>query len=77
LQPELVLLGKRVAELSTKLDVYEQILGKQKFLVGDVSLNHRRWDLTLADLFHFSLASFLASAGIDIMTSKGPNVTRY
>ncbi|KAJ7909751.1 glutathione S-transferase [Mycena leptocephala] len=60
-----------VAELSAKLDVYEVILGKHKFLAGDVKF-------TLAAVFHFSAyAPFLAGAGIDIMTNKGPNVTRW
>ncbi|KAJ7655338.1 glutathione S-transferase [Mycena rosella] len=62
-------LAQIVSELSAKLDVYEVILGKQKFLAGN--------ELTLADLFHLSSAPFLAGGGVDIMTSKGPNVTRW
>ncbi|KAJ7458248.1 glutathione S-transferase [Mycena latifolia] len=61
--------AQAVSELSAKLDVYEVILGKQKFLAGN--------DLTLADLFHVGYATLLPGAGIDIMTSKGPNVTRW
>ncbi|KAJ6457710.1 glutathione S-transferase [Mycena sanguinolenta] len=58
------------AELSAVLDVYEIILGKQKFLGGD--------EYSLADLFHFGDAPQLADNGTDIMTSKGrPNATRW
>ncbi|KAJ7826729.1 glutathione S-transferase [Mycena leptocephala] len=58
-----------VSELSAKLDAYEVILGKQKFLGGD--------NLTLADLFHLSFMPFLETMGIDIMQTKGPNITRW
>ncbi|KAJ7628141.1 glutathione S-transferase [Mycena polygramma] len=58
-----------VAQLSAKLDVYEVILGKQRFLGGD--------EFTLADLFHVSFGSLLGAAGCDLMTSKGPNVARW
>ncbi|KAJ7699437.1 glutathione S-transferase [Mycena olivaceomarginata] len=64
------ILDEALAELSAVLDVYEVILGKQKFLGGD--------EYSLADLFHFGSAPRLAENGIDIMTSKGrPNVTRW
>ncbi|KAJ7495022.1 glutathione S-transferase [Mycena latifolia] len=62
-------LAKAVAQLSEKLDVYEVILGKQQYLGGD--------EFTLGDLFHLCYAPSLAGAGVDIMTSKGPNVTRW
>ncbi|KAJ7754640.1 glutathione S-transferase [Mycena maculata] len=58
-----------VAQLSNTLDVYEVILGKQKFLAGD--------EFTLADLFHIGFGVFLAPAGCDLMTTKGPNITRW
>ncbi|KAJ7454169.1 glutathione S-transferase [Mycena latifolia] len=61
--------AQAVSELSATLDVYEVILGKQKFLSGD--------ELTLADLFHVAYAPFLSQVGVGIMTSKGPNVTRW
>ncbi|KAJ6535288.1 glutathione S-transferase [Mycena vulgaris] len=57
------------SDLSAKLDVYEVILGKQKFLAGD--------EFTLADLFHLLYAPAIIDAGIDIMSGKGPNVTRW
>ncbi|KAJ7224970.1 glutathione S-transferase C-terminal-like protein [Mycena haematopus] len=56
-------------EFSAKLDVYEVILSKHKFLAGD--------EFTLADLCHYSYAPMLADAGVDVMTSKGPNVKRW
>ncbi|KAF7362665.1 Glutathione S-transferase [Mycena venus] len=58
-----------LAEFSAKLEVYEVILGKHKFLAGD--------EFTLADLFHFSYAPMLEYAAVDIMTSSGPNVKRW
>ncbi|KAJ6454139.1 glutathione S-transferase [Mycena sanguinolenta] len=58
-----------VKELSAKLDAYEVILGKHRFLGGD--------EFSLADLCHYAHAPFLADYGVDIMTSKGPNVTRW
>ncbi|KAJ7097158.1 glutathione S-transferase [Mycena belliarum] len=58
-----------IAGLSAKLDAYEVILGKQKYLAGD--------EVTLADLFHIPHASMLKMAGSDLMTTKGPNVARW
>ncbi|KAJ7697160.1 hypothetical protein B0H17DRAFT_928596, partial [Mycena rosella] len=52
--------------LSATLEVYEGILEKHKFLVGD--------GFTLVDLFHVAFGAPLASAGRDLMTSMGPNV---
>ncbi|KAF7346856.1 Glutathione S-transferase [Mycena sanguinolenta] len=62
-------LDEAVEELSAKLDVYEVILGKHRFLAGD--------EFSLADLCHYTYAPLLAEHGIDVMTSKGPNVTRW
>ncbi|KAJ7111211.1 glutathione S-transferase-like protein [Mycena epipterygia] len=53
--------------LDKKLDVYDVILGKQRYFAGD--------SLTLADLFHIPYAPLLAVGGSDIMTQK-PNVAR-
>ncbi|KAJ7868456.1 glutathione S-transferase [Mycena leptocephala] len=58
-----------IAGLSAKLDAYEVILGKQKYLAGN--------ELTLADLFHLPYGILLEKAGSDLMTTKGPNVTRW
>jgi len=62
-------LDEGLVELSAKLDVYEVILGKHKFLASD--------EFSLADLFHYAYAPLLADNGMDVMTSKGPNVTRW
>ncbi|KAK0500087.1 glutathione S-transferase [Armillaria luteobubalina] len=57
-----------LTSLSAKLDAYDVILAKQKYLAGD--------DLTLADLFHIPWGVLLAVAGSDIMESKS-NVARW
>ncbi|KAJ6454108.1 glutathione S-transferase [Mycena sanguinolenta] len=62
-------LDEALKGLSAKLDVYEVILGKQKFLAGD--------EFSFADLCHYAYAPLLTFWGIDIMTSKGPNVARW
>ncbi|KAJ6603760.1 glutathione S-transferase [Mycena sp. CBHHK59/15] len=63
-------LAQAVSELAEKLDVYEVILAKQKFIGGN--------DFTLADIFHLYHAPLLAEGGIKIMTSEDrPNVTRW
>ncbi|KAJ7842175.1 glutathione S-transferase [Mycena leptocephala] len=58
-----------IESLSAKLDAYEVILAKHKYLAGN--------EVTLADLFHLPYATMLAQAGSQIMTTKGPNVTRW
>ncbi|KAJ7318818.1 glutathione S-transferase [Mycena albidolilacea] len=58
-----------VSKLSAVLQVYETILGKQKYLAGD--------EFTLADLFHISFGTLLEPSGCDLMTSTGPNVARW
>ncbi|KAJ3570973.1 hypothetical protein NP233_g4053 [Leucocoprinus birnbaumii] len=55
-------------KLSARLDVYEKILSKQKYLAGDA--------VTLADLFHIPTASLLIKAGVPIIQDR-PNVTRW
>ncbi|KAJ7863574.1 glutathione S-transferase [Mycena leptocephala] len=68
--PVLVRAGKEVmAGLEAKLDAYEVILGKHNFLAGD--------EFTLADLFHLSYVVWIELSGIDVMTSRGPNVKRW
>ncbi|KAF8214814.1 glutathione S-transferase [Mycena galopus ATCC 62051] len=62
-------LDQALTEFKEKLAVYDVILSKSKFLAGD--------EFTLADLCHYSYAPLLADAGIDVMTSQGPNVTRW
>ncbi|KAJ6605431.1 glutathione S-transferase [Mycena vulgaris] len=53
--------------LDKKLDAYDVILGKHRYLAGE--------SLTLADLFHLPYAPLVALGG-DIMTRK-PNVARW
>ncbi|KAK7042922.1 hypothetical protein VNI00_008658 [Paramarasmius palmivorus] len=58
-----------IEQLAAKLQAYEVILGKQKYLAGD--------ELTLADLFHIPYGTMLSVAGSNIMSEQGPNVTRW
>ncbi|KAG2364575.1 glutathione S-transferase [Suillus spraguei] len=44
-------------QLSAKLDVYDVILGKQKYLAGN--------DITLADLFHLPYGAIALDIGLD------------
>ncbi|KAJ7776552.1 glutathione S-transferase [Mycena maculata] len=55
-----------VAELSATLNVYEDILGRHKFVAGD--------ELTLADLFHVAVAPMFAASPEIAM---GPNTARW
>ncbi|KIK68339.1 hypothetical protein GYMLUDRAFT_1007598 [Collybiopsis luxurians FD-317 M1] len=58
-----------IAVLSSKLEEYEHILSRQTYLAGE--------ELTLADLYHVPCGALLTGVGCDIMTSKGPNITRW
>jgi len=68
LTPDQEVVEKHIADLSGKLDVYDKILSKQKYLVGE--------NITLVDFFHLGLGSGLASMGYNVMESK-PNVARW
>jgi len=68
LAPDEAVVKDKVEKLSASLDVYDQILGKQKYIAGD--------DITLADLFHLTYGSYLAAAGTDVI-EKRPNVARW
>ncbi|PSR73266.1 hypothetical protein EW026_g5785 [Hermanssonia centrifuga] len=58
------------ATLSTKLNGYEAILSKQKYLAGD--------EITVADLFHLPYGAFLEKLGYSYLVSgEYPNVTRW
>ncbi|THU86512.1 glutathione S-transferase [Dendrothele bispora CBS 962.96] len=61
--------AEAVKMLSDKLDGYERILAKQKYLAGN--------EITLADLFHLPYGSMLVLAGSDLFETKGPNVARW
>ncbi|KZT29988.1 glutathione S-transferase [Neolentinus lepideus HHB14362 ss-1] len=56
--------------LSGKLDGYEKILSKQRFVAGD--------NLTLADLFHLPYGALLSQCGYPwLENGKRPNVARW
>ncbi|KAH9829566.1 glutathione transferase [Rhodofomes roseus] len=58
-------------QLLLKLDAYEIILSKQKYLAGD--------EVTLADLFHITYGAMLAPLGVDALedASKRPHLARW
>ncbi|KAJ7088763.1 glutathione S-transferase [Mycena belliarum] len=62
-------IAQGMADLPATLDVYEVILGTQKYLGGN--------EFTLADLFHLHSVPVLIEKGHDIMADRGPNVTRW
>jgi len=59
------------ATLNAKLDGYERILAKQKYLAGN--------DITLADLFHLPYGTMITKKlGFKLLTSASrPNVARW
>ncbi|KAJ6550598.1 glutathione S-transferase [Mycena vulgaris] len=62
-------MARLTALLAAKMDAYEQILGRTKYLAGD--------PITLADLYHLPYAEVLTShMGNDMMTAR-PNVARW
>ncbi|KAF5345700.1 hypothetical protein D9758_013044 [Tetrapyrgos nigripes] len=61
--------NEAIKALDAKLDGYERILAKQKYLAGN--------ELTMIDLFHLPSGARLALGGSDILTSKGPNIARW
>ncbi|KDR68523.1 hypothetical protein GALMADRAFT_256753 [Galerina marginata CBS 339.88] len=66
--PDQEVFDKLIAGLSAKLDVYDKILSKQKYLAGD--------EITLADLYHLSYGAMLPVAGSNVIETK-PNVKRW
>ncbi|KAF6748106.1 glutathione S-transferase [Ephemerocybe angulata] len=59
---------KLIAQLEPRLDVYDEILSRQRYLAGD--------ELTLADLFHLPYGVLLVEAGSNAMEVR-PNVARW
>lgn len=57
-----------IGNLDKRLDVYDQILSKQKYVAGE--------EVTLADLFHIPCGARLPAAGSNILDTK-PNVARW
>ncbi|RXW17231.1 hypothetical protein EST38_g8625 [Candolleomyces aberdarensis] len=68
LTPDEAAFNAHIKKLEAKLDVYDQILSKQKYLGGD--------EVTLADLFHLPYGSLLSVVGSDVMQSR-PNVAKW
>ncbi|KAF7343258.1 Glutathione S-transferase [Mycena venus] len=69
LEADQAVIDAKLAVLDTKLDAYDKILSKQKYLAGD--------EITLADLFHLPHAPIIETrAKSDIMTRK-PHVARW
>ncbi|KAM6490637.1 glutathione S-transferase [Amanita muscaria] len=64
-----VAVEKHRSTLDGKLEGYERILGKQKYIAGD--------EFTLADLFHLPCGAFLSVAGSGDLIEKRPNVKRW
>ncbi|KAJ1305638.1 hypothetical protein OPQ81_000635 [Rhizoctonia solani] len=62
------LVKKYVETLNAKIDGYERILSKQKYLAGDT--------FTLADLFHLPYGAMVAQLAPEVLSSK-PNVKRW
>jgi len=59
-----------IESLRGKLDAYEAILSKQKYLAGD--------EITLADLFHLPYGSALKICKVDFMEDESrPNLVRW
>ncbi|KAF9444682.1 glutathione S-transferase [Macrolepiota fuliginosa MF-IS2] len=54
--------------LQTKLDVYEIILSKTKYLGGN--------EITLADFFHLPFGSLIPATGVDVFSTR-PNFSRW
>ncbi|KAG6919675.1 hypothetical protein DXG01_002618 [Tephrocybe rancida] len=67
LTPNKEVVEQQIKKLDAKLDAYDAILSKQKYLAGD--------ELTLADLHHLPFALGLYQGGVDIIDTK-PNVAR-
>ncbi|KAF9530255.1 glutathione S-transferase [Crepidotus variabilis] len=68
LVPDEEFFKKLITGLDGKLDVYEKILSKQKYLIGN--------EVTLADLYHIPYLSLLPAAGCHSVDSR-PNVARW
>ncbi|KAF9001533.1 glutathione S-transferase [Cyathus striatus] len=69
LEPDQAAAQKHLAALDAKLEVYEQILGRQKYLLG-------MYEVTLADLFHLPFGSRIPLMNAKSIESR-PNVSRW
>ncbi|KAJ7174765.1 glutathione S-transferase [Mycena filopes] len=66
--PDQAIVDAELAALDKKLEGYEAILAKHRYVAGET--------ITLADLFHLPYASLVTLGGSDIMTRR-PNVARW
>lgn len=70
LDADLVRVKELEERFNAKLDVYEKILGQQKYLAGD--------EITLADLFHIPYGSMVKNTNPELFAAdKRPNVARW
>jgi glutathione S-transferase len=69
LQPNEERVSELLASLLPKLDAYDLILGKQKYLAGD--------SVTLADLAHLPYGTAFYGAGFAEVFDSRPNVSRW
>ncbi|KAF5374480.1 hypothetical protein D9615_009067 [Tricholomella constricta] len=68
--PDQAVFQELIKQLGLRLDAYEVILSKQKYVAGD--------NFTLADIFHLPYGALLAAAGSNIMSDESrPNVVRW
>ncbi|KAJ2924531.1 hypothetical protein H1R20_g12569, partial [Candolleomyces eurysporus] len=67
-KPDEAFFETQITELGKKLDVYDKILSKQKYLAGN--------EVTLADLFHLPYAALLPQTGSKVIEER-PNVARW
>ncbi|KAI0764080.1 glutathione S-transferase [Irpex lacteus] len=70
-QPDQQVVDAYVANLEEKLDGYEAILKKRRFLAGDI--------VTAADLSHLPFGTLIGNIGIKVLENpvKRPNVARW
>jgi len=68
LTPDKEVYEKHIADLGLKLDVYDKILSKQKYIAGD--------EVTLVDLYHVALGCVLHKLGSNVLELR-PNVDRW
>jgi len=70
LTPDQAVFDELIKGLNEKLDAYEVILGKQKYIAGN--------EFTLADIFHLPYGDMLKATGSNVMTDPSrPNVLRW
>ncbi|EIW77393.1 glutathione S-transferase [Coniophora puteana RWD-64-598 SS2] len=69
LTPDEARAEEHLKTLASKLDAYDVLLGKQKYVGGN--------EITLADLFHLSYGQLLVQAGQADLFESRPNVARW